>query len=98
MKYKAFIKQDDGGKIIDLSASTLFSAGREVFGIIKDNHLHDEKRIVSAEVFEISQIAELDCEGICSGKYDEGEAMRLKAQERTEREEYERLKKKFGGQ
>jgi hypothetical protein len=105
MKYKAYLKQDGEGcdytigcgqTIYDIEASSLVEATERFFEIIKQEYSGEERRLDSAEIYEVATIVEVDVKGIYK-RIDDAEAKELaKRKEEAEKKEFERLQVKFG--
>jgi hypothetical protein len=106
MKYKAYLKQSCEGcdytigcarTVVHIDdAVNMEDAKQKLTTIILEEYGSDEKTINSAELYEINEIFVMPVDEIYA-KHDELRAQReQQKKEDAEREEFERLKQKFG--
>ena len=105
MKYKAFIRQAGEGcdytiacgkTVIDLEANSIPEAMVKLYQAVKEDYSNDERRLESAEIFEVNRIENIDMKEIYRQIDDAERLGQAKEEEETERKEFERLKAKFG--
>ena len=104
IKFKAYLQQDGGcdytigcGKlVIDIEANSLEDAKIKLFSIIFNEYNHDENRLANVELFELASTTVVDIKNLYK-KLDEDKKEQVENLIlMREKEEFERLKKKFG--
>jgi hypothetical protein len=103
MIYKAYLIQKGEGcdytigcaqTIIDIDADSMEEARQTLIQIILDEY-SGEDALESAELYEISQVINMDVEHIYERADKIATEIEKQEQEQAERDEYERLKQKF---
>jgi hypothetical protein len=102
--YKAYLKQQGEGcdytigcaqTVIDIEAYNLTEAETQLIELIADEYNSDENRLESVELYEVSEIINLDIVDIYKTLRLLEESARNSSKDKKERLEYERLKAKF---
>jgi len=103
--YKAYLIQDGQGcdytigcgqTIIELEALDMDEAKLKLIDIILEEYNHDEYRLESAELFEISEIYHIPIDDIYDENEREVQIILDQEEEKEELKEYERLRGKYG--
>lgn len=104
-KYKAYIHQQGEGcdytigcaqTVIDIEANSMDEAKQKLFEEIEESYSHEEQRLESAELYEIEQVFVADMDDIYKRIDNAKYAKEQERKEAKERQEFERLKSKFG--
>lgn len=104
-KFICFIKQDGEGcdytigcglNLLQLKSTNMDDAIQEMKDIIKEEYNHYESKLGFCTVYEVSETHKLNVKGYYNQLESEKFELKKKLQEEKERQEFERLKKKFG--
>jgi hypothetical protein len=104
MKYVAYLKQDGEGcdytigcglEMVKLKSDNLESAESELIDMIRESYTGDTS-LESAKIYEVSNEKSVDLRSVYKKISDEKESIKRKKLEDSEKNEYERLVKKFG--
>lgn len=105
--YKAYIVQNTEGcdytigcaqKVIEIEANSLDEAKQKLFVEIRENYSHWEKRLETAELYEVEQTFSVNLKDLYKQIDSEKEEEERRKKEDADRLEFERLKSKFGPQ
>jgi len=103
--YKAYLRQSGEGcdytigcgrTVIHLNADSMEDAKQKLAETIKENYDYSEGRLQSAELYEIGQVFQMDVQSLYQETADARAAEKQAEKDKKEKEEFERLKVKFG--
>lgn len=104
--YKAYIKERSEGcdytigcarTVLTIQAESIAEAKEKFSEQVRENYSHRERRLKSAELFEVGESISVDMDELYKRIDDAAYNEQQQEKEKAEREEYERLKAKFGG-
>jgi hypothetical protein len=102
--YKAYLNQGQGCdytigcglRVIDIIANSMDEAKQKLAQTIAEDYSYDEGRLEKAELFEVEQVFVMDVKAIYQKVTDDRNAKKQREKDEKEKQEFERLKSKFG--
>lgn len=103
--YIAYLKQAGEGcdytigcgrTVIDISANSMDEAQQKLVEIIADNYSHDETMLKTAVIYEVLQLNMVDIKVLYQKIINDRNSEIKRIEEEKERQEFERLKSKYG--